>query len=136
MRAPCLICAELRRIVAATGEWPPFQPHTAWRQMIVTGFEQPCGLRSHGSGWRFECSRPDETGPDDWERLVAQTGACLTDAIRFPDEAEGRRARFRTGTAAIHIERGHASNAAAEFSPDADNLSNSNSLAPLSVRLP
>jgi hypothetical protein len=38
-------------------------------------------------------------------RLVAQTAACLDEAVRFPDEAEGRRARFRTATAAIHIER-------------------------------
>ena len=98
-------CAELRRIVAATGEWPPFQPLAAWERVNVPGFGQPCGLRDHGSGWRFVCSRPGEDGPDDMARLVTQTAACLDQAVRFPDEAEGRRARFRTATAAIHIER-------------------------------
>lgn len=98
-------CAELRRIVAATGEWPPFQPVSAWESVDVPGFEQPCGLRDHGSGWRFVCSRPGEHGPDEMARLVAQTAACLEQAVRFPDEAEGRRARFRTATAAVHIER-------------------------------
>lgn len=98
-------CAELRRIVAATGEWPPFQPVSAWERIVVPGFEQPCGLRSHGSGWRFLCSRSDSQSPDDMARRVAQTAACLDEAVRFPDEADGRRARFRTATAAIHIER-------------------------------
>ena len=98
-------CAELRRIVAATGDWPPFQPVSAWEKVDVPGFEQPCGLRDHGSGRRFVCSRPGEHGPDDMARLVAKTAACLEQSVRFPDEAEGRRARFRTATAAVHIER-------------------------------
>ena len=98
-------CAELRRIVAATGEWPPFQPVAAWASVNVPGFEQPCGLREHGSGLQFVCSRPGEDGPDDMARLVARTAACLEQAVRFPDEAEGRRARFKTATAAIHVER-------------------------------
>jgi hypothetical protein len=98
-------CAGLRGIVAAAGGWPPFQPVSAWERVVVPGFEQPCGLRSHGIGWRFVCSRPDSDGPDDMARLVAQTAACLDEAVRLPDEAEGRRARFRTATAALQIER-------------------------------
>ena len=38
-------------------------------------------------------------------RVVARTAACLELSVHFPDEAEGRRARFRTSTAAIHIEQ-------------------------------
>ena len=105
-------CAELRHIVAATGEWPPFQPVSDWERIAVPGFEQPCGLRSHGSGSRFLCSRPDSQSPDEMARLVAQTAACLDEAVRFPDEAEGRRARFRTATAAIHIERSEVADSA------------------------
>jgi hypothetical protein len=77
-------CAELRRIVAATGEWPPFQPVSAWERIVVSGFEQPCGLRSHGSGWRFLCSRSDSQSPDDMARLVAQTAACWMRPSVFP----------------------------------------------------
>ena len=98
-------CAELRRIVTATGGWPPFQPVSAWESVIVPGFEPPCGLREHGSAWKFVCSRPGEPGPDEMARLVARTAACLEQALRFPDEAGGLRARFRTATAAIHIEQ-------------------------------
>jgi hypothetical protein len=105
-------CGELRRIVAATGEWPPFLPVSAWRSVYVPGFEQSCGLRDHGSGWRFVCTRPGRRGLDDMARLVAQTADCLEQSVRFPDEAEGRRARFRTATSAIHIEQASAAGSA------------------------
>ena len=51
-------CAGLRGIVAAAGGWPPFQPVSAWERVVVPGFEQPCGLRSHGIGWRFVWQSP------------------------------------------------------------------------------
>jgi hypothetical protein len=98
-------CAELREVVAAARETPPFASFPNWstyaRPMLA--FEQCGTARDYGS-LRFLCTRydperlPEPPGLDSresFDRLVSRIEHCLPRAIRARDERPVPNARSR-----------------------------------------
>jgi hypothetical protein len=92
-------CIELRRVVHATGETPPFASLASARGTLP-GFGD-CTLFNDRHGRRFSCTARAE--PALFQQLVDQVARCLTGAIRRPDEAGLPLVQFRTATALIAI---------------------------------
>lgn len=112
-------CAELRRVVAAAAETPPFRSLAAHRpgaaskpdngtaQSAAPGpsldFAEPCRVFDDAQGRRFVCYQyfaPETLGE---AALVADTARCLPDATRAPEAAYPPGTRFRLGAATIRI---------------------------------
>ena len=107
-QAPDADCVELRRIVAAAREAPPFaslrwEPHSP-----ALGFDN-CSvldLSVEGDNPNFGCNTDFSESLRRWEQLNATILRCLPGAERFEDpnqspRAPGRWAQFRVGRVRI-----------------------------------
>ena len=95
------VCTELRRIVEATGDRPPFASIVS-SPVALPGFGDRCILTGNAHAGRVTCTGTAE-GPNHWLSLAGHTARCLPGALRRPDEPDQRLAHFRTGTAYIAI---------------------------------
>lgn len=85
-------CAELRRIVAAAGEDPPFASlprgeSKGARPMF--GFTAPCGV-TNDPGRVFQCQEQLAPMEVTAEGLIAASARCLPGAVRLPDRERDR----------------------------------------------
>jgi hypothetical protein len=94
-------CSELRRIVHATGETPPFASLVSAR-VTLPGLSDGCNYYNDRHGRRISCIA-GHADPGAWQALVDHSARCLPEAIRRPDESDPLLAQFRTATALIVI---------------------------------
>ena len=94
-------CTELRRIVRAIHERPPFASLST-TPAALPGFGGGCELFNDRHGLRVHCTMT-AADPRHFQRLAAHTARCLPDATRTADRSDPFVVGFSAGNALILI---------------------------------
>lgn len=106
---PDAVCAELRAIVAAAQEAPPFASLSQELNSPRLGFEicSVLDMSMEGDDPNFGCAGDDPGSAPRWDQLNADIVRCLPGAERYQDpgwspRSAGESAHFRLGRVRIH----------------------------------